>query len=332
MKKSKSGRSDRQEALKGIREQLPPGSSSGGNALSGHTVSSKSTQGVRSKGHHRNEQRLRSPSCIECDEYKELVPTLQLLVPGIVCDAGIALNNFIRNATFGDYIKYDSDQGPDSTEEPSFFSGNLYNQILQIQALQEISGAKNKQIPYLPMTPDRMRQIICLSEAFDVHRLENDSVFYRGCNSLEIDGMNALVSATTSKDVARQHCRGTLITFKCKRGTPFLVPNDIFDNFPELKHENEVLLLPGKETKNITKRRVKKLPAEKNNRSDFTTLLEIEYEPTSLLELLHEKMINIPQGYIDVYFPDNLIDFIEATWILEDALDLPHTAIGDFPQ
>ncbi len=175
-------------------------------------------------------------------------------------------------------------------------------------------------IAYYPINPAFMRCIINLSEAFDfAPPLEEDTILYRGCTTLERNGVAGIVSTTTDFKIAEQFSRGTILTIHVPAGTRCINIKSIRPKDQRKKdYENEVLLPPCSyeiiNEKEVAKGR------EPNNLTGKTKKLEIKVKSLDLLEEFYDTMKNPPTEYEFVHLNQELYSYEEALMMIEEKL------------
>lgn len=173
-------------------------------------------------------------------------------------------------------------------------------------------------IAYFPINVGFIKKLKIFSDALNyAPRIECSTTLYRGCSTIERNGVNGIVSTTTSYEIAKQFSRGTLLEINVPEGTKCLNVKSIRQKDQRRKDkENEILLPPCKYE--IVSKKVVKKHQEPNNMHDTTTLLEINVEPLDLLTEFLKVMESPIQEYIDKVMYAQKDDYEEALMLLKN--------------
>lgn len=199
------------------------------------------------------------------------------------------------------------------------FPPNLFdNPVLTMNMVRYLGGLEERRLAYHPITPNFMRYIINLAEAFDyAPALEEETILYRGCTTLERNGVTGIVSTTTDPKIAEQFSRGTILTIHVPEGTRCINIKTIRPKEQRKKdYENEILLPPCS-YEIISEKEVKK-GREPNNHTGQTKKIEIKVKPLDLLEEFLNVMKNPPEEYEVVHLNQEPYSYEEALMMLEE--------------
>ena len=247
-------------------------------------------------------------------------PNLYKFLAGYKQNSGILINNFFRKR---DYKMYCEDKFHSFTFDfhgqclPNVFDDFVFSMGM-VRYLRELEEHK---MAYFPIDVGYIDQLINLAIVMDLSKpLEEDTVFYRGCSTIDRNGVNGLVSITSDYRIAEQFSRGTILTITVPKGTKLLNVNAIRPKEQRRKDlEQEYLLSPC--DYEIVSQEIKDRAEEPNNRRNKTLHLELKVTPLDLLEEFYRVMCNPPQEYAPVYYAeesmyhdafDRLESFIEA--------------------
>ena len=143
---------------------------------------------------------------------------LYKFLAGYKQNSGIFINNFFRDRSYEMYCQdkfhsFDFDINgiiPNIFDDPAF----------SVYMIEYLSKLEDSGIAYYPVGVDYITCLIALSEVFDLlSPLEQDTVVYRGCSTLERNGLNGVISTTTDKIIAEQFSRGTILKIHLPAGT-----------------------------------------------------------------------------------------------------------------
>lgn len=223
---------------------------------------------------------------------------LYTFLAGYKQNSGIFINNFFRNR---DYQTYCEDKFESFDFDVSGSLPNLFDDIEMSMAMVDYLGKlEDNEMAYYPITPEYIAYLIAFAEVLDIlEPTKEDMVVYRGCSTLERNGVNGVVSTTTDRKIAEQFSRGTILTIHVPKGTKCLNVKRIRPR-EQQKHdyENEILLPPC-DFEIISEREVE--PGnEPNNHKDKTKLIELVVNPLDLLEEFLKRLDNPPQEYIPI--------------------------------
>lgn len=256
----------------------------------------------------------------ERKEFQKRIPALYEFLAGYKHNSGILINNFFRKRDFKTYCEdkfYSFDFDVTGIFPPNLFD----NPELTMNMVQFLKGLEERKLAYHPITPNFMRYIINLAEAFDyAPALEEETILYRGCTNLERNGVTGIVSTTTDPKIAEQFSRGTILTIYVPKGTRCINIKAIRPKEQRKKdYENEILLPPCS-YEIISEEDVKK-GMEPNNRTENTKKIEIKVKPLDLLEEFHSVMKNPPEEYEIVHLNQEPYSYEEALMMLEEKLE-----------
>lgn len=245
-----------------------------------------------------------------------LKPELYSFLAGYKQNSGIFVNNFFRKRSFKLYEE-DKFHGFDfdvSGMLPNVFDDFAFsmNMVGYLRNLEEMG------IAYYPINVGFIEKLKVFSDALNfAPRIEYPTVLYRGCSTIERNGVNGIVSTTTSYDIAKQFSRGTLLEIHVPEGTKNLDVKSIRPKEQRKKDkENEILLPPCDYT--VVSKEVVEKRGEPNNWHNTTTILEINVKPLNLLEEFLKVMENPIQEYIENVMHVQRDQYEEALMLLKD--------------
>lgn len=239
----------------------------------------------------------------------------QFLV-GYKQNSGILVNNFFRNRDYQTYCmdKFHSfDFDFHGGIFPNVFDDFAFSMAM-VGYLRELEEAH---IAYHPITKEYMEQLINFAKVLELSEpLEYDTVFYRGCSTIERNGVNGIVSVTSDYKIAEQFSRGTILTIHVPAGTQNLNINGIRPREQRNKDFEQEFLLPPCEYEIISSKEVKS-GREPNNHTGRTKLLEVKVKPLDLLEEFLKAMENPPEEYMPIMSAQGG-DYEEVVSLLKD--------------
>ena len=252
-------------------------------------------------------------------EFYKRVPGLYEFLAGYKHNSGILINNFFRKRDFNTYLK--DKFGNFDFDVTGIFPPNYFDNLpLSMSMVRYLAGLEERNIAYYPINPTFMRSIINLAEAFDfAPPLEEDTILYRGCTTLERNGVEGIVSTTTDFKIAEQFSRGTILTIHVPAGTRCINIKSIRPKEQRKKdYENEILLLPC--SYEIIKEKEVVKGREPNNLTGRTKKIEIKVKSLDLLEEFYDIMKNPPEEYEFVHLNQESCSYEEALMMLEEKL------------
>ncbi len=216
-------------------------------------------------------------------------------------NSGIFVNNFFRNRS---YELYCEDKFHDfDFDVTGIMPANLFDDMaMSMQMVQYLSKMEEIHNAYFPINASFIERLIALAEALDtLEPLQEDLLLYRGCSTIERNGVNGIVSTTTDKKITEQFSRGTILTINVPRGTKCLNVRSIRPKKQQRDDfENEVLLPPCN-YEIISSQVQNNSYGQPNNHNNKTLLLEIAVQPLDLLEEFLKRLENPPKEYVPVY-------------------------------
>lgn len=176
---------------------------------------------------------------------------------------------------------------------------NVFDDAAYSMAMVDFLGKlESNHIAYAPITPDYIRHLISFAEVLDLAEpLEYDTVFYRGCSTIERNGVNGIVSVTSDFKIAEQFSRGTILTMHVPKGTQNLNVNAIRPYQQRNKDFEQEFLLPPC-TYEIVRDKEIKSGKEPNNPTGRTRCLQINVSPLNLLEEFLNVMENPSKEFL----------------------------------
>ena len=255
----------------------------------------------------------------ERNEFYKRVPGLYEFLAGYKQNSGIFINNFFRKRDFKTYEEDKFDIF--DFDITGIFPPNFFNNIaLSMFAIKNLEELEQRKIAYKPITPSFLRNIVNLAEAFDfAPPLEDETILYRGCSTLERNGVSGIVSTTTDFKIAEQFSRGTILTIHVPAGTRYINIKSIRPKEQRKKdYENEILLPPC--SYEIIKEQETVKGREPNNITGKTKKIEIKVQPLDLLEEFAKVMQNPPKEYEFVHLNQEPYSYEEALMMIEEKL------------
>jgi hypothetical protein len=230
-----------------------------------------------------------------------LYSELYLFLSGYTHNSGIFINNFFRKRIFE---LYTADKFGDFDFDASGVMPNFYDNLeFSKDMVENIEKLKKNRIAYYPITVDYIKALKALYDGlYYAPRMECDTVLYRGCSTIERNGMSGIVSVTTDYSIAKQFSRGTLLKINVPEGTKCLDVKSIIKKEQQKGNIKNEILLPPCDYEIISKRVVEKVN-EPNNRLDTTTVLEIKV--IKQLDLL-EEFLKVMEDPVQKYKEDVL--------------------------
>lgn len=245
-----------------------------------------------------------------------LKPELYSFLAGYKQNSGIFVNNFFRKRSFA---LYDEDKFHGFDFDISGILPNVFDDFaFSMNMVRYLGKLEDFEVGYFPIDVGFIRKLKVFSDALDyAPRIESPTILYRGCSTIERNGVNGIVSTTTNYDVAKQFSRGTLLEIHVPEGTKCLDVKSIRPKEQRRKDkENEILLPPCDYT--VVSEKVVKKQREPNNRHSTTTILEINVQPLNLLEEFLKVMESPIQEYKDKVMYAQRDNYEEAIMLLKD--------------
>lgn len=232
------------------------------------------------------------------DTLARVKPGIYRFLAGYKQNSGIFINNFFRNRDFETYC---ADKFHIFDFEVCGLMPNLFdNPVLSMAMVRYLGKLDAEQIAYFPIDENFILNLIDLAEGLEVLPKTNEEVtLYRGCTNLDRNGVNGIVSTSSDFKIAEQFSRGTILTIKVPKGTPYLNVRGIRPHEQQEKDtENEVLLPPC--DYEIVEEVITKKGKEPNNLTGKTHRITISVSPKDLLEEFLAVMENPPKDYAAV--------------------------------
>lgn len=270
--------------------------------------------------------------------WRQLMELRQLLyefMRGYKINSGIFINNFLSGRNFTEYWEdcWDIFTIQVFAQKNTFsFGDSLYDRAAEHQMSLFLHGLEKQQIAYHPIDCNYIRRLKVLDDAFKLHPpVEGiDTVLFRGCTSMERNGLNVIVSTTTDKQIALQFSRGTLLKIHIDEADEIPQINMAKirpkkGNYHQKDFEKEILLPPCAldDYEIISTKVVPKgsMGNEPNNVKSTTTVIEVRIKRTrNILERFLESMNNPPKEYMEMVYPAQRDDFDEAKMLLTDII------------
>lgn len=246
-------------------------------------------------------------------------PELYAFLAGYKQNSGIFVNNFFRKRGFKLYEedKFHSFDFDINGIIPNIFDNPAFSMYMvdYLRKLEEL------EIAYFPIDVGFIRKLKVFSDALNyAPRIECSTTLYRGCSTIERNGVNGIVSTSTSYEIAKQFSRGTLLKIHVPEGTKCLNVKSIRQKDQRRKDKENEILLPPCNYEIVSKKVVKK-QHEPNNMHNNTTILEINVKPLDLLTEFFKVMKNPIQEYIDKVMYTQKDNYEEALMLLKDFIE-----------
>ena len=261
-------------------------------------------------------QREQKDKAIRRKKLNQLKPELYEFLSGYKHNSGIFINNFFRRRTFK---LYEEDKFHGFEFDVSGIIPNIFdNSVFSLQMVRYLGTLEENGIAFFPINVSTIKKLKVFSDALDyAPRIEFPTTLYRGCSTIDRNGVNGIVSTTTNIEVAKQFSRGTILIIHVPAGTKCLDVKSIRPKEQQKKDkENEILLPPCKYE--IISEKVVKKQHEPNNMSNTTTILEINVESLDLLTEFLKVMESPVQEYIDMVMYAQKDDYEEGMLLLKN--------------
>lgn len=244
-------------------------------------------------------------------EFNKRKKKMYQFLAGYKQNSGIFINNFMRGRDYETYCKDKFHNFDFVTFKPdkNCFSPNVFDdEVLSLQMIRYLGQLEELKIAYHPITVNFVDNFIAFAEIMDIlEPLKEDTILYRGCSTLDRNGVNGIVSTTTNKTIAEQYSRGTILTMHVPKGTKYIDINTIRPRNRSGQvhdYENEILLPPCDYT--ILSEKEVKSHQEPNNCTGTTKQIDLEIKPLDLLTEFATVMKDPPLEY------NQVIKFIES--------------------
>lgn len=264
-------------------------------------------------------QKKQQNRVINQQKLNALKPELYAFLAGYKHNSGIYINNFFRKRGFKLYEedKFHSFDFDVSGIVPNVFDNPTFSMhmVNYLRKLEEFG------IAYFPINVEFIRKLKVFSDALDyAPRIEGSTTLYRGCSTIERNGVNGIVSTTSSYAIAKNFSRGTLLEIHVPEGTKCLNVKSIRQKDQRRKDKENEILLPPCNYEIVSKKVVEKYH-EPNNMNTNTTILEINVKPLDVLEEFLKIMENPIQEYIDKVMYAQKENYEEALVLLKDFIE-----------
>lgn len=266
-------------------------------------------------------EQIRQKESFNRHRLEDIKPELYDFLAGYKHNSGIFINNFFRKR---DFKFYEEDKFEIFDFDVSGIIPNVFDRPdFSMYMVQYLMKLEDNEIAYFPITTGFIEKLKVFSDALDyAPRIKEPITLYRGCSTIERNGVNGIVSTTTSYEIAKQFSRGTLLEIHVPEGTRCL---DVKAIRPEEQKkedkENEILLPPC--SYEIISERVVKKNGEPNNRQNFTTILEINVKTLDVLTEFLAAMENPVQEYIDKVLYVQRNEYEKAMLLLKKLINQP---------
>ena len=211
-------------------------------------------------------------------------------------DSGFLINNFLLGLSKDEIIKGQFEEFDYMTGDIDFFQWG--DAIEYLNTINLITSMKKEMRNYWKIDMDYIKDLINFADfMFEQDSLNDEMIVYRGCNSLEVDGVKGLVSTTKDIQIAQQFNRGTLLKIHLPKGMKIV---DIDKIRPKKSgdKEKEVILPPC--SYRIASDKMINLKGP-NNHSEKTRMVEIYVYPKDLLREFEVRVINPPVDYMSCF-------------------------------
>lgn len=261
-------------------------------------------------------QREQQDKSIRRKKLNQLKPELYEFLSGYKHNSGIFINNFFRRRTFK---LYEEDKFHGFEFDVSGIIPNIFdNPVFSLQMVRYLGTLEENGVAFFPINVSTIKKLKVFSDALDyAPRIEFPTTLYRGCSTIDRNGVNGIVSTTTNIEVAKQFSRGTILIIHVPAGTKCLDVKSIRPKEQQKKDKENEILLPPCKYEIISKKVVKK-QHEPNNMSNTTTILEINVEPLDLLTEFLKVMESPVQEYIDMVMYAQKDDYEEGMLLLKN--------------
>lgn len=228
-------------------------------------------------------------------EFNKRRTWLYQFLAGYKQNSGIFINNFFRNRSYQMYCE-DIFHGFDF--DVSGIMPNVFDDMaFSISMVEYLGKLEDKKIAYFPIDIGYIQHLVAFAECLDLMEpLEEDLIVYRGCSTIERNGVNGIVSTTTDKIVAEQFSRGTILTIHVPKGTKVMDVKAIRPKEQQKGDKEKEILLPPCSYEILSEQEVRK-GREPNNWRSTTKLLTISVQPLDLLEEFLKMLENPPVEY-----------------------------------
>lgn len=249
-------------------------------------------------------------------EFNRMKSSIYYFLSGYKQNSGIFVNNFLRNR---DYETYCKDKFHDFEFDISGMMPNLFdNEVLSWNMVSYLGKLEKMHCAYFPIDVDFIRVLISFYEALMLApRTEMETILYRGCSTIERNGVDGVVSTSTDYKIAEQFSRGTILTIHVPAGVPCIDVRSIRPREQQRKDKENEIILPPCDYEILSEKTVKKSYHELNNFTGVTRHLEIAVQPRDLLDDFLKMMENLPEEYKQIaeVQGDN---FLEAKMMLSE--------------
>lgn len=231
-------------------------------------------------------------------EFEKRKKDLYDFFTGYKQNSGIFINNFFRKRDFDTYCM---DKFHEFDFDINGLIPNLFDDSLMwLNMTRYLDQLEENNFAYHPISREYIDILISVSEVFDLlPRLEEDTIVYRGCSTLERNGVNGLVSTTPNRVIAEQFSRGTILKIHVPKGTKYIDIRSIRPKKQQRRDLEEEYILPPCDYEIISSKVVKK-GREPNNHTATTNIIELEVKPLDLLEEFLKVMEDPPEEYIQL--------------------------------
>lgn len=233
---------------------------------------------------------------IRIQEFNKRRKLLYEFLAGYKQNSGIFVNNFFRNRNYKTYCE---DKFHDfEFDVTGLFPPNLFDDIaFSFSMVNYLRHLEEGKLAYHPITRDYIERLINFSEVLDVLKpLENDIVVYRGCSTLERNGVNGIVSTTVDERIAEQFSRGTILKIHVPKGTKYIDVCSIRPKEQRRKDKEKEFLLPPCEYQ-ILSDKILNYITGLNNNTGQTRYIEMTVTPLDLLTEFLKMLENPPREY-----------------------------------
>lgn len=260
-------------------------------------------------------------------EFNRMKSLMYRFLAGYKQNSGIFVNNFLRNR---DYETYCSDKFEAFDFDVCGVMPNLFDDpILAWEMVSYLRKLEEMHCAYYPINIDFIRVLIGFYEGLMLApRTEMETILYRGCSTIERNGVDGIVSTSSCYEIAEQFSRGTILTIHVPEGVPYIDVRSIRPKEQRKKDRENEIILPPCDYRIISDVNSKRGAHEPNNYTGSTRHLEISVQPRDLLDDFLKMMENVPEEYKQIAEMQGA-DFTEALMMLREYIQKRDMNGGD---
>lgn len=252
-------------------------------------------------------------------KFRKSIPGVYEFMAGYKHNSGIFINNFMRNRSFE---MYEEDKFGIFDFDISGMLPNVFdNPILSMQMVEYLKTLDENKIAYHPIDVAYVIRLLMLSEALKYgKKTEEDLTLYRGCSTLERNGVNGIVSTTRNKDIALQFSRGSILTIHLPKGSSYIDIKNIRPKEQRKQDKEDEVILPPCDYE-ILESEVKAKNREPNNYHNETNHIILKVKERDFLKDFYERMENMPEEYKKIIYPIQKEEYEEAKIMVKRYID-----------